>query len=124
MAHILIIDDDPDVRRILEKLLTRWHLVETAENGTVGIKLLSSLYYDLVITDIVMPDRDGLEVIRELGSVSPGTRVIAMTGGTAKLSRDNLLSMARLMKADRVIAKPFDFVQLERAIHGLLEAGT
>lgn len=122
MAHILLIDDDADVRTILERLLSRrWPLTQTAENGQAGIKLLTSLRYDVVITDIVMPEQDGYEVISEIGRVSPHTKVIAMTGGSTLLGRDQLLEVARAMKADRVFTKPFNFKLLEQAVTELLE---
>jgi len=110
MAHILVIDDEPHIRNILEKLLSRdGHRVDTAENGLIVGKLGKQFSYDLVITDLVMPEIDGFEVINEIKQMTPQIPIIVITGGSARLDRDYLLSMARLMPVCRVVAKPINF---------------
>ena len=122
MAHILVIDDEPHIRNILEKLLSRdGHSVDTAENGLIGCKQSELFSYDLVITDMVMPERDGFEVIREFSKKSPGTPIIVISGGSAKIDRDNLLSMARHMPVSRVLSKPINFEELSAVVRDLLD---
>jgi DNA-binding response OmpR family regulator len=113
MAHILIIDDEPHILTVLQKLLTlKGHLVDTAENGDTGCNMCEMFSYDLVITDIIMPERDGFEVIRELNQKAPRTRIIAISGGTARLGCDALLATAALMPRCHVLSKPLDFTVL------------
>jgi DNA-binding response OmpR family regulator len=121
VAHILVIDDEPNICEILTKILERdGHSVDTAGDGKVGMALFECNSYDLVITDIVMPERDGLEVIRALAGKLPRTKLIAITGGTPRLDRDYLLSMAKVMRVDRVFSKPIDFELLKNGVNELL----
>lgn len=122
MAHILVIDNEPHIRNILEKLLSRdGHCVDTAENGLIGCKQSELFAYDLVITDVVMPERDGFEVIREFSKKTPGTPIIVISGGSAKIDRDDLLAMARHMPVSRVVPKPINFEKLSTIVRELLD---
>jgi DNA-binding response OmpR family regulator len=121
MAHILIIDDEPDICFILQTYLTsEGHTVETAGDGKAGLRLAGLHHYDLVITDIVMPEMDGLEVITGIKRTFPDIRIIVMTGGTDKVDKALLLSTAKAMKADRVVAKPLDLKTLKAAVNEVL----
>lgn len=121
MAHILVIDDDADVRFILESFLNRdGHTVDTAEDGKSGIKLTRLHDYDLIITDIIMPEMNGIEVLSEIKAKSPAIRIIVLTGGSAKLDKDLLLATAKAMRADKVISKPIDVKVLKAAVTELL----
>lgn len=121
MAHILIIDDEVDIRFILKTFFTAdGHLVDTAEDGRAGMKLADLQHYDLIITDVIMPNMDGLEVITEIKRKSPESRIIVMTGGTAKVDRNLLLSTAKAMRAHRVVAKPIDLKELRTAVNEVL----
>jgi len=122
MARILVIDDDKDIRTLVEKFLSRdGHEVDLAENGKVGLKLAELNQYDLIITDIVMPEKDGIEVISALNRTFTPARIIAMTGGATKLDIGNLLAMAKALGADRVLSKPLDFIKLQAVAKELLE---
>jgi len=121
MAHILIIDDEADIRFILKTFFTTdGHQVDTAEDGKAGMKLADIHSYDLIITDVIMPNMDGLEVITEIKRKSPESRVIVMTGGTVKVDRELLLSTAKAMRAHRVVAKPLDLKELRTIVNELL----
>lgn len=121
MAALLVIDDEPCLRDILEKVLSMdGHIITTVPNGREGLRLAGMKTFDLVITDIVMPEMDGFEVIMALRRTFPHIRIIVMTGGTAKLDLDALLSTARLMKVDRVLAKPIEFEQLVMIVNETL----
>ena len=121
MAHILIIDDEADIHFILKEFFTHeGHQVDTAGNGKTGLRMVELNHYDLVITDVIMPEMDGLEVITAIKRKFPDIQIIAMTGGTAKIDKDLLLSTANLMRADRVIAKPLDLKTLKAAVNEVL----
>ena len=82
MARILLIDDDDSVRRALRLTLTEFgHTVIEARDGQEGLKLFPQANADLVITDIVMPEKDGIEVLIELRKKQPPVNIIAISGG-------------------------------------------
>lgn len=105
-GSILIIDDDPAVSRTLSLILTRaGYQVATAVSGRSGLELLTGGAFDLVLTDIIMPELDGIEAIRKIRTDHPGLRVIAMSGG-GQIDKADFLHMAEALGADRVIEKP------------------
>jgi CheY-like chemotaxis protein len=121
MARILVIDDEPQIRIVIEAHLLRdGHIVDLAKNGREGLKLAGLNVYDLVITDIIMPEQDGLEVVTELRKIIPRVMIIVMSGGAAGLDIPYLLNMARLMGADRVLSKPLDFTKLQNTVKEVL----
>jgi DNA-binding response OmpR family regulator len=121
VASILIIEDDNTVRNMLRLTLAHFgHTVIDARNGKEGLALFKEANADLIITDIMMPDKDGLEVLRELRKkhVSP-VKIIAISGGGRQSAADNL-KMAKLLGASKVLAKPFSNEMLMAAINELL----
>ena len=121
MAHILVIDDAPHICTVLTKfLLLEGHSVDAAENGAAGLKLFDLNHYDLVITDVVMPKIDGLEVLTALKQKASTVRIIVMSGGAARLDTQLLLRTAQAMGADRVLPKPLDFLKLQIAVKEVL----
>lgn len=119
MATILVIDDDPAMRRvILRALRPRGHALLEAENGDQGLKLLEDGRPDLIITDILMPDKEGIETIREALDRAPGTKIIAISGGSAQ----NLiyLDAARAFGAQASLAKPFRAEELLETVDRVL----
>jgi DNA-binding response OmpR family regulator len=120
MARILLIDDDDSVRTMLRQTLTHFgHTVIEARDGQEGLKLFQHARADLVITDIVMPEKEGLEVLMELRQEQPPVKIIAMSGGGRGMAAD-YLRMARGMGAARVLAKPFSHEVLMAAVNELL----
>ena len=125
MAHILVIDDEADIRTILERFFKKvGHTVDTAGDGKAAMRLLKLNRYDLVTTDVMMPEMDGLEVISAIRREFSDIRIIAMTGGAAYVDRTLMLSTAKAMRADKVIAKPLDIKVLKVAVDELLANGT
>ena len=117
MARILLIDDDDSVRTMLCLTLTHFgHTVIEARNGKEGLELFQHANADLLITDIVMPEKEGLEVLMELRKKDPPVKIIAISGG-------DYLHMAKLMGAAKVLAKPFSTNVLIAAIDELLPGG-
>ncbi|HMS83309.1 MAG TPA: response regulator [Nitrospira sp.] len=114
MASILIVDDDDSLRVLLRRILEDdGHQIREAANGHVGLTLYREKPTDLVITDILMPERDGMEVTLALTREFLDARVIAMTGATGDQS---FLNIAKLFGARRVIQKPFSPPELLRAV--------
>jgi len=122
MARILVIDDEPHIRTLVEAFLSQdGHEVDLAVNGKEGLTLIERNHYDLLLTDVVMPEKDGLELIMDLKGRVPRIRVIVMSGGGTRLNIQNYLEMARLLGADRVLPKPLDFLKLQNAVKEVLE---
>jgi two-component system response regulator CpxR len=107
MATILVIEDDAAMRRLILRVLgSRGHALLEAENGHQGLALLENRQPDLIITDILMPGKEGIETIREVVGRWPGTKIIAISGGSGS---ENLmfLDMAKTFGAHASLAKPF-----------------
>ena len=121
MARILIIDDDNEFREMVREILIEadFNSIEEAVNGGVGMKLLRQQSFDLVITDIVMPEKEGIETIIELNRDYPGIKIIAMSGG-GKRGNQNYLEMAQYLGASRILAKPFQRSDLIKTVKELL----
>lgn len=117
---ILIIDDDQSLRDSLRRTLRRegYTVVEAAEGGE-GLKVLKSHPVDVVLVDLFMPGKEGLETIAELRRSHPGIKIIAMSGGGEKGHMD-VLKAAKLMGARRTLAKPFSREDLIEALDDLL----
>jgi CheY-like chemotaxis protein len=121
MFTILIIEDDADLRNLLIRLLKRekYHILE-AGNGRKAIEILGHSKPDLVITDIIMPDEDGIGTINTLRQHYPEIKIIAISGGGRMLSED-YLKIARMLGAHSSFSKPFDSKALLLKIKELLK---
>jgi len=107
MQQVLVIEDDEDVRRlVLRHLVAAGYEVLEAANGTTGLASYRQQQSDLVITDIVMPETEGLETIRELRRLNPEVKIIAISGAVGGRS-DGYLGLAMGFGALRILAKPF-----------------
>lgn len=123
MARIIIIDDEDNFRSALSQTLAALgHFVVEAGDGDEGLALVRNGGIDLVMTDIVMPNKEGLEVLMEMRRDYPHVKVIAMSGGGRQHQADNYLHLARLMGALRVLEKPFELATLLEAIDAALSA--
>ena len=121
MAKLLIIDDDAQFRAFMEEALTdSGYEVYTAENGVLGLECVNREQPDIVITDIVMPEKEGVEVILELKQAGDSVPVIAMSGGNLGNS-NSYLHMAKKLGAAAVIAKPFQLEDLIAEINKILD---
>jgi DNA-binding response OmpR family regulator len=121
VARILVVDDDEGIRSFLKRKLGQaGHDVSAAESGVAASQLMRESHFDLAITDIIMPEKDGLETIIELRATKcPSMKIIAMSGGGIGLAKD-YLHVARQLGADATIAKPFDFEDLLNIISSLV----
>jgi len=120
MAKILIIEDNGPLRTLLKEALSpEGHEIIEAADGSEGIKLIEREPFDLVITDIVMPRRWGIEAIVKLRHARPNARVLAISGA-AKGRSTELLKAAWSVGANAVLAKPFTLADLRKTIASLL----
>ncbi|MEO5330648.1 MAG: response regulator [Magnetococcus sp. YQC-5] len=123
MARILVVDDDPLIRNLLREILEQaGHEVAEAANGRVGLRLVRQHPPDLVMTDILMPEKDGVELIMELKELVPAVRIVAMSGGGRGLDAAFNLRMAMDFGANRLLVKPFSRQQALEVVHEALTA--
>src|SRR5262245_3485049 len=107
MARILVIDDDEAIRSVLTVLLgNKNHEVVTAQNGRRGLEAVENSHFDLLITDIFMPEMDGLEAMRLVRMNKPDLPIIVMSGSGNRAAPD-FLAMATKLGAIESIPKPF-----------------
>jgi CheY-like chemotaxis protein len=114
MAKIYVFDDEPSILLMIKKMLERaGHEVDIALNGKDGMALVKKNIPDLLITDIIMPEKEGLETIFELRRTYPSLKIIAISGG-GRISPDGYLPGAKLLGANMVFQKPLiqkDFLE-------------
>lgn len=123
MPRILIIEDDGEIRDLLERLLTReGHTVATAINGKQGVVAFRANPFDMVITDIIMPEKDGIEAIMDLKRERPDLKLIAISGG-GRADPENYLHSAQLLGATRTLRKPFTNDAILATVKELLGQG-
>jgi DNA-binding response OmpR family regulator len=124
MARILIIDDDPQLRRLLARILhADGHEVIEASNGADGLARFAASPPALVITDILMPEKEGIETIRDLRRLAPTVPIIAISGGGASQKSMKFLDMAAKLGATVALAKPFRPPKLLETVALLLSEG-
>src|SRR5215469_8484641 len=112
MRKILVIDDDILVRDTIVRILERkGYQVFVASDGARGVRIFRSEQPDLVITDIIMPEKEGLETIREIRGECSDAKIIAISGG-ARIGNMDFLEMAGKLGAAEIIPKPFDPAEL------------
>lgn len=122
MKRILVIDDEPDIRELLRRILEKaGYGVTEASDGAVGVKLYRENPADLIITDIIMPEKEGLETIMELRREFPGVKIIAISGGGKALHSVSCLHLAEKLGAQRSIAKPINKALLLDSVAAVLK---
>ena len=120
MANILLIEDDNDLRATIARLLqSHEHTVLEAPDGEKGLRIYQRNAIDLVITDIFMPEKEGLQTIIELKRAHPALKIIAISGG-GRHGKLEYLKHAKYLGADRTIEKPVDYEVLLDAIAKVL----
>jgi DNA-binding response OmpR family regulator len=118
MAEILVIDDDPVIRRFMVTTLSAaGHTIREAPDGAHGMAAFRTHHPDLVITDIVMPEKEGIEVIREVRKEAPDVAILAVSGSA---HGSFYLHAATVLGADASLAKPFRSEEFLRVVSDLL----
>jgi DNA-binding response OmpR family regulator len=121
VARILIIDDEDQARRMLHQVLERaGYEVVVARNGSEGLERFRAEPTDLIITDILMPEKEGLETIMDLRREFPQAKIIAMSGG-GRAGNLNFLAIAEVLGAQRTLHKPFELQEMLTAVRDLLQ---
>jgi CheY-like chemotaxis protein len=121
VARILVVDDEAQTREMLLQMLEReGHEVQVAEDGAVALDLCRQAQFDLVLTDILMPNKEGLETITELRREYPQLKIIVMSGGS-RTSHMNFLGVAKMLGAHLALAKPIARQEILEAISAVLE---
>ena len=121
MATIIIADDDPIVLEVAHEMLrSTGHTVLRAEDGKAALDMLGSADVDLLVTDMLMPAMDGVEVIMTLRARHPAVKVLAISSG-GSLGAPYLLTMAKTLGADAVLVKPLTKSVFISAVARLLE---
>ena len=121
MARIILIEDCNSLRGVFKKILEyEGHEVLDAQDGKGGERLYREGYADLVITDIVMPNKDGIETIIELRRDFPGIKILAISGG-GRIGSEQYLKMAKSLGAHDILGKPFKQKDLVASVRKLLK---
>ena len=122
MPRFLIIDDDDQYRKLLREMLTReGYEVADASNGKEGLRLYQSEPVDLIITDIIMPEKEGIETIIEFKQDFPEAKIIAISGG-GRIGPEEYLNMAKSLGVLRTFYKPFERMELLEAVREILKS--
>ena len=121
MARILIVEDDDQVRGLIRKVLERAGFeVVVASNGNEAIKIFNNDPADLVIADILMPGKDGLEVVRDLKRNYDDVKIIAISGG-GQIGPESYLDLAKKFGAEYTLTKPFSMSELLESVRKSLD---
>lgn len=123
MADILVIDDEPLVRKTVRITLERGgHTVVEADDGLAGVRECGNRAFYLVISDILMPGKEGIETIQELRAKYPALKILAMSGG-GRMANADFLTLAMKLGADDTLKKPFDPQELIEKVNALCGRG-
>ena len=121
-VNVLVVDDDKCTREILRMMLmSEGFAVQTAENGVQALKLLPTHDFGLVITDLFMPEKDGIETIREIRMTHPELKIIAISGGVSGIGKE-CLAVTKHLGASATLKKPFDHETLLEAVQTVLSS--
>lgn len=121
MSHILVIDDDVHIRELINIMLeSEGHSVVLAEDGMVGLQLLEDDKFDLIITDIIMPNQEGIETIVQIKQKNPEIKILAISGG-GRIGSTDYLTLAENFGVDKTMSKPFYHKDFIDCIRDLLE---
>ena len=121
MARIIVIDDDVQIRVLLKEILQQeGYEVVDAPDGLEGVRLYRENPADLVITDIIMPEKEGLEIIRELRTDFPEVKIMAISGG-GRIGPEPYLQIAERLGAKSILTKPIERDELIGAVREALK---
>jgi DNA-binding NtrC family response regulator len=117
---ILLVDDEESIRKMVRAVLgDKLYVFQEADNGLDAQSLLEKDPHDLIISDVIMPDCDGIELVMAIRNKFPGIKVIVMSGG-GRVRAGHYLNLAQKLGAARVFEKPFDTDELRNAVAELL----
>ena len=121
MVNVLVIEDDAAVRfSLMEALTSMGHTASSAANGREGLEMCAEDTFDLVITDLIMPEKDGVETILELKIGQPNIKIVAISGGGRNV---DIMDTAYQLGADCALTKPFSMGDLSVCVNRVLGKG-
>ena len=121
MARIVVIDDEENIRFFVNEALTAaGHEVVCASDGNKGLQVIEQFKPDIVITDILMPNKEGIETIPEIRLKYPEIKIIAMSGG-GRIKGENYLKLAERLGTEGTLLKPFKIQALLDLVTGLIQ---
>lgn len=120
MKKILVVDDEEHMRFMLKDFLSAEYEVSLAADGKKAEALLASTAFDLVITDLVMPEMNGIELVIAIKNRNPNQKIIAISGGGGITGRFDYLPVVELLGADVILAKPFELQDLMKLVKSTL----
>jgi len=121
MAHILVVDDEEFFRDAVEIMLGHdGHTADLAENGVIATDMFFKKHYDLVILDVFMPVKGGLETMLDIKRINKSSKVLIMSGGSENIEKTLYLNKIKNLGADAIIAKPFSHSELSEIINQLI----
>jgi len=124
MSQILVVEDNDDLRTIIKDILEgEGHAVQTACDGSEVADIMAGTQFDLILTDILMPEKEGIQTILEVRHAQPDLKIIGMSGG-GQGGAEHYLEMAREFGADATLQKPFTKAQLLEHVQTLLGTRT
>lgn len=120
---ILVVDDERDIRLLVQQwLIAAGHAVVAVGSGSEGSQAMKQGHFDLVITDVLMPDGDGVDLITEIKKTQPAVRIVAISGGGRYTEGSDYLELAKGIGAHAAVLKPFNFAQLQKGIDAAIAA--
>ncbi len=121
LKNILLVDDEESIRRMVRAVLGEEKYAFTeASNGVEALEIMETQAFDLILTDVIMPDCDGIELVMSVRKKLPDIKVIVMSGG-GRVRADHYLNLAEKLGAARVFEKPFNTAELRETVRELLE---
>ena len=120
MKRILVVDDEKTIRHLLGDLLSNDYQVTLAATGMEARQYLDTDSFDLLITDLVMPELNGVDLVMGLQKTQPALKIIAMSGGGGINGRFDYLPVAQLVGASKILRKPFALVDVSEAVKELI----
>lgn len=120
-ADLLLVDDDAQIMQVLTKVCERWgYTFQTASNGKRALQLMARTRFRAILTDILMPDMDGIELLIHYRKSHPAVPVVAMSGGGNLGPPQQMLKMARGLGCTHILPKPFDLESLRVLLTSIL----
>lgn len=120
MKKLLIVDDELHMCSLLEDLFSDDYEVSLAHNGEEAIEVLKKKKFDLVITDLVMPKMNGIELLMAIQKIQPSLKIMAMSGGGGINGRFDYLPVAQLIGAEKIFRKPFELKLLKKSVQEMM----
>ncbi len=122
MSNILVVDDDISILKFIEEALGTLHQVFTSETVSEAEDISNENTIDLLIADLVIPEKNGIDMIMEFRKNKPDIKILAISGGGGITGRFDYLPIAQLIGAEDTLKKPFSMIELRNRVDTLLKA--